>query len=133
MGWRPLKIAFHWDAPTDLVAIRPWVSALLVKDRRCCCMRLIRKKVKHSKIHYLFTKEKLAMNNLLLFYPAPLETVLHLALHIHLPMKSYTGINTVRIRAVQSSKMSQVHFKKEILKQTASLAFTICSPSVLTP
>lgn len=74
------------------------------------------------------------MNNLLLFYPAPLETVLHLALHIHLPMKFCTGINTVRIDSVQSSKMSQVHFKKEILKQTASLAaFTTCSPSVLTP
>lgn len=73
------------------------------------------------------------MDNLLLFYPAPLETVLHLALRIHLPIKSYRGINTVRINAVPSSKMSQVHFKKEILKQTASLAFTTCSPSVLTP
>lgn len=61
------------------------------------------------------------------FCSTPLETVLHLALLIHLPMKSYRRTHTVRINAAWSSKMSQVHFKKEKLKETASLAFTTCS------
>lgn len=48
----------------------------------------------------------------MLFYPTPLEkTLLHLALLIHLPMKSYRRINTLGINAAWSHKMSQVHFK----------------------
>lgn len=131
VGWRSLKTAFHKDAPTDLIAIRPWVSALLEKDRKWCCMRLIRKKAFKSRL--LIHKRKISNGQSVAFLPSSTRNCAASGTPYSPALKSYRGINTVRINTVQSSKMSQVHFKKGILQQRASFAFTTCSPSVLTP
>lgn len=69
----------------------------------------------------------------MLFYLAPLETVLHLTLFIHLPMKSYRRTNTLKNNVAWSSKLSQVHLKKEKTKRKTQRFIPVCSPSALAP